>query len=121
ELSDVSNAAMSEFEGLRCGKKTTLVFVQSGKGVTHCLLHRPGILGDHRGLLPKAENPFPDRPDYHPNRAPKRPNATVNKFRILSCWLDKTPPTLPAAFRIPAGETPHRNRRGLTSRARRAC
>ena len=83
ELSDVSNAAMSEFEGLRCGKKTTLVFVQSGKGVTHCLLHRPRILGDHRGLLPKAENPFPDRPDYHPNRAPKRPNATVNKFRIL--------------------------------------
>src|SRR5208337_4916134 len=75
---------MSEFEGLRCGKQTTLVFVQSGKGVTHCLLHRPGILGDHRGLLPKAENPFPDRPDYHPNRAPKRPNATVNKFRILS-------------------------------------
>src|SRR5208337_4439778 len=27
--------------------------------------------------------PFPDRPDYQPNRAPKRPNATVNKFCIL--------------------------------------
>src|SRR5208337_154868 len=31
----------------------------------------------------KLKNPFPDRPDYQPNRAPKRPNATVNKFRIL--------------------------------------
>jgi hypothetical protein len=86
ELSDVGNAAMSEFEGLRCGKQTTLAFVQSGKGVTHHLLHRPGILGDHRGFLPKAKNPFPDRPDYHPNRAPKRPNATVNKFRFLSSF-----------------------------------
>ena len=34
ELSDVDNAAMSEFEGLRCGKQTTLAFVQSGKGIT---------------------------------------------------------------------------------------
>src|SRR5208283_3591907 len=33
----------------------------------------------------KLKNPFPDRPDYQPNRAPKRPHATVNKFRILSC------------------------------------
>jgi len=32
----------------------------------------------------KLKNPFPDRPDYQPNRAPKRPNATVNKFRILT-------------------------------------
>ena len=83
ELSDVGNAAMSEFEGLRCGKQTTLAFVQSGKGVTHRLLHRPRIPGNHRGFLPKAENPFPDRPDYQPNRVPKRPNATVNKFCIL--------------------------------------
>ena len=34
ELSDVDDAAMSEFEGLRCGKQTTLAFVQSGKGIT---------------------------------------------------------------------------------------
>ena len=34
ELSDVDVAAMSEFEGLRCGKQTTLAFVQSGKGIT---------------------------------------------------------------------------------------
>ncbi|HKM84091.1 MAG TPA: hypothetical protein VJY15_24425 [Candidatus Acidoferrum sp.] len=80
ESSDVGNAAMSEFEGLRCGKKTTLAFVQSGKGVTHRLLHRPGILGDYRGFLPKAENPFPSCSDYQPNRAPQRPDATVNKF-----------------------------------------
>src|SRR5208337_4979961 len=32
----------------------------------------------------KLKNPFLDRPDYQPNRAPKRPNATVNKFRFLS-------------------------------------
>src|SRR5208337_3684676 len=31
----------------------------------------------------KLKNPFPDCPDYQPNGAPKRPNATVNKFRIL--------------------------------------
>ncbi|MGA2703757.1 MAG: hypothetical protein ABSH35_22000, partial [Isosphaeraceae bacterium] len=31
----------------------------------------------------KLKNPFLDRPDYQPNRAPKRPNATVNKFRFL--------------------------------------
>jgi len=31
----------------------------------------------------KLKNPFLDRPDYQPNRAPKRPNATVNKFCIL--------------------------------------
>src|SRR5208337_2089796 len=32
----------------------------------------------------KLKNPFLDRPDYQPNRAPKRPNATVNKFRFLN-------------------------------------
>ncbi|MGA2704644.1 MAG: hypothetical protein ABSH35_26555, partial [Isosphaeraceae bacterium] len=32
----------------------------------------------------KLKNPFLDRPDYQPNRAPKRPNATVNKFRFLT-------------------------------------
>lgn len=35
ELSDVDNAAMSEFEGLRCGKQTTLAFVQSRKGCNY--------------------------------------------------------------------------------------
>ena len=32
----------------------------------------------------ELKNPFPGRPDYQPNRMPKRPNATVNKFRILT-------------------------------------
>src|SRR5208337_4561399 len=40
----------------------------------------------------KLKNPFPDRPDYQPNRAPKRPNATVNKFCILTA--------MPALFRL---------------------
>src|SRR5208282_5003752 len=42
----------------------------------------------------KLKNPFPDCPDYQPNGAPKRPNATVNKFRILSGGSDppKDPP-----------------------------
>jgi hypothetical protein len=84
ELSDVGNAAMSEFEGLRGGEQTALAFVQSGKGVTHRLLHRPRILGNHRGFLPRAKNPCLGHPDYRPNRVPKRPNATVNKFRALS-------------------------------------
>src|SRR6202795_2563635 len=84
ELSDVGNAAVSQFEGLRCGKETTLAFVQGGKGETHRLLHRPGIIGDHRGFPTKTENPSPNRPDYQPNRMPKRPNATINKFCILS-------------------------------------
>ena len=84
ELSDVGNAAMSEFEGLRGGEQTALAFVQSGKGVTHRLLHRPRILGNHRGFLPRAKNPCLGHPDYRPNRVPKRPNATVNKFRALT-------------------------------------
>src|SRR5277367_1382433 len=83
ELSDVGNAAMPEFQGLRCGKQTTLAFVQSGKGSTHRLLHRPRVFGDHRGFLPSAESPFPGCLHYPPNRVPKRPNATVNKFCIL--------------------------------------
>jgi hypothetical protein len=32
EFSDIGNAPMSKFEGLRCGKQTTLAFVQSGEG-----------------------------------------------------------------------------------------
>jgi hypothetical protein len=74
ELSDVGNAAMSEFEGLRCGKQTTLAFVQSGKGVTHRLLHLPRILGDHRGFLPKAEKSFSKL-----LRLPTKPRATKAK------------------------------------------
>jgi len=76
EMSDVGNAAMSEFEfeGLRCGKKTTLVFVQSGKGVTHRLLHRPRILGNHHGFLPKAEKSFSGPP-----RLPTKPRAKKAK------------------------------------------
>ena len=84
ELSDVGDTATSEFEGLGGGEQTTLAFVQSGKGVTHRLLHRLRILGAHHGFLARADNPFPDRPDYQPNRVPKKPNATVNKFCILS-------------------------------------
>jgi len=42
-------------------------------------------MGDHRGFLTKTEHPFPNRPDYQPNRVPKRPNTTVNKFCILTC------------------------------------
>jgi integrase len=84
EVCDISNATMSEFEGLRCGKQTTLAFVQSGKGVTHRLFHRLRILGNHRGFLPRAESPCPIRPDYQPNRVPRKPNTTVNKFRTLT-------------------------------------
>ena len=74
ELSDVGNAAMSEFEGLRCGKQTTLAFVQRGKGEPHRLLHRPRILGNHRGSLPEAENPLPGR-----LRLPDKPRAKEGK------------------------------------------
>jgi len=70
ELSDVDNAAMSEFEGLRRGKQTALAFVESGKGVTHRLLHRLWILGAHHGLLPKAENSFSGSPSL-----PTKPRA----------------------------------------------
>jgi hypothetical protein len=63
ELSDVGNAAMSEFEGLRCGKQTTLAFVEGGKGETHRLLHRSRILGDHRGVPPRVETPSPSCSD----------------------------------------------------------
>src|SRR5271165_6634526 len=42
-------------------------------------------------LASARKNPFPDRPDYQPNRAPKRPHATVNKFRILSSLRCLTP------------------------------
>jgi len=45
----------------------------------------------------KLKNPFLDRPDYQPNRAPKRPNATVNKFRFLSL-PPKTVKSLHTAF-----------------------
>src|SRR4051812_18773128 len=83
ESSDVGNSAMSEFEGLRCGKQTTLAFVQSGVGVTHRLLHRSRIGDRHRRVRPREENLCPGRPDYPLNRVPKRPDATVNKFRIL--------------------------------------
>jgi hypothetical protein len=55
QLSDVDNAAVTEFEGLRCGKQATLTFVESGKGIAHRLLHRPGILGHHHGFLPRTE------------------------------------------------------------------
>ena len=80
ELSNGGNTAVPKFRCLRCGKQTTLAFVQSGKGLTHRLLHRPRVFGDHRGFLPSAEGRFPGCLDYPPNRVPKRPNATVNKF-----------------------------------------
>src|SRR3954454_16294687 len=78
ELSDVSDAPMSEFEGLCCGKQTTLAFVQGGKGVTHRLLHQSRIGDHHRSVLPAGKS-SPRPPQYQPNRVPKRPNATVNK------------------------------------------
>src|SRR5271165_5209579 len=43
-------------------------------------------------LASARKNPFPDRPDYQPNRAPKRPHATVNKFRILKAKPLREPP-----------------------------
>jgi hypothetical protein len=74
ELSDVGDATMSQFEGLRCGKATTLAFVQSGEGVAHRLLHRLRILGNHGGDLKEGGRSWPE-----PRRLPTKPCAKKAK------------------------------------------
>ena len=118
ESCHVGDSATSEFEGLRRSKQTTLAFVQSGKGVTHRLFHRPRIPGNHRGFLPMPKNPFPGSPDYQPNRVPKSPNATVNKFCILTGFSVPRSGYLALAVSAPTAE--RRQRRLLAARPRSA-
>jgi hypothetical protein len=84
DLGNVSDPTVPEFHRLVRGINPSLTFVQGIEGQTHHLHNGTGVSGNHRGILPRKENPLPDLPVYQPHTVPKRPNATVNKIRVLS-------------------------------------
>jgi hypothetical protein len=50
KLSDVRDATVPEFEGLRCGIETTLSFIEGGKSKLHGLPDSAGVSGEHEGI-----------------------------------------------------------------------
>jgi hypothetical protein len=83
EIGNVTDPTMSEFHRLVRGINSSLTFVQGIERQPHHLLNGIGVIGNHQGILPTKENPLPGVPVYQPNAVPKRPNATVNKIRVL--------------------------------------
>ena len=53
KLSNVADAAVSEFDRFGCGKEPTLSFVEGREGDLHGLFDRSWVWRNHKGILPK--------------------------------------------------------------------
>lgn len=72
KLSDVANAAVSEFERFGGGEEATLSFVEGREGKLHSLLGRNGIRRKHGGIQPKEEKSFSRPPSLQQNSRAKK-------------------------------------------------
>jgi hypothetical protein len=72
KLSDVADAAVSEFERFGGGVKATLSFVEGREGELHGLLNGNGVWRKHGASCSKEENSFSRTPSLQPNSHAKK-------------------------------------------------